>query len=235
MTRLAGIDGCRAGWFAVAHNRATGSFHCAVYRSIEHAMGELEDCRVIAIGIPIGLPDAGPRACDVLARKFLQPTRGASVFPAPIRPVLAAATHNEASSIRYGIEGKRVSLQAFNITAKIAEVDRFLRSRPDHATRVVEVHPEVSFAAMANGRAMPHRKSLAQGRDERLGLLARHFPRQSIMAALQEFPRSAVAKDDILDAFAALWSAQSIADGRAQRFPDAAEHDRHEIDMAIWY
>src|SRR5271157_3482359 len=51
------------------------------------------DFDIIAIDIPIGLLDAyeiGGRACDRAARKFLGKPRGNSIFPAPVRPVLAA-------------------------------------------------------------------------------------------------------------------------------------------------
>src|SRR5258708_162894 len=39
------------------------------------------DAVVIAIDIPIGLTDHGPRRCDLDARRHLGPKRGTSVFP----------------------------------------------------------------------------------------------------------------------------------------------------------
>ncbi len=70
------------------------------------------DIEVIAIDIPIGLPETGPRECDVLARRLLGRARASSVFPAPIRAVLGAKDYQQACAIRHKIEGKKMSKQA---------------------------------------------------------------------------------------------------------------------------
>lgn len=57
------------------------------------------------IDVPIGLPDRGARECDKAARRRLGPSRGSSVFPAPIRRILAATSYIEACAI--GGEGRR--------------------------------------------------------------------------------------------------------------------------------
>lgn len=44
---------------------------------------------ITAIDIPIGLPPDRPRHCDITARALLGPRRS-SVFPAPVRNVIAA-------------------------------------------------------------------------------------------------------------------------------------------------
>jgi predicted RNase H-like nuclease len=68
-----------------------------------------------------------------------------------------------------------LSKQAFFLCPKIAELDRLIRAETSIRDRLIEVHPEVSFAriaAMRNGprdqvRALA-RKKTAQGRRERL-------------------------------------------------------------------
>jgi predicted RNase H-like nuclease len=65
---------------------------------------------VVAVDVPIGLPERGSRDCDVEARRLLG-VRSSSVFPAPIRAMLAAGSQAEASRIGHGAEGKRVSIQ----------------------------------------------------------------------------------------------------------------------------
>jgi len=44
-----------------------------------------------------------------------------------------------------------------------------------------------------------------------------------------------VAPDDIADAFAALWSAERLLAGTAQRLPEAPVHDSYGLPMHIWY
>lgn len=229
MTTLAGVDGCRAGWYVVAERDGTFGGHVAA----TFAAVLMLDVGFVAVDIPIGLVDAGARACDLTARRALQPNRGSSVFPAPIRAVLSAASHAEASDIRAHVEGKRVSVQAFHITAKIAEVDRILRGDPAGMARVREVHPEVSFAQMNGGEALADSKKTAAGRTERIDLLAPHFG-DAPARLLADRPKAAVAADDVLDAFAALWTARRVAAGTAHSLPEAPPHDRHGLPMAIW-
>ena len=229
MTALAGVDGCRAGWYVVVERDGAFDGHVATTFADVLAL----DVDLVAVDIPIGLVDAGARACDLAARQALAPRRGSSVFPAPIRAALAGTTQAEASALHRAADGRGLSAQAFGIVPKIAEVDRTLRADPDGASRVREVHPEVSFAAMNGGAALAHSKKTAEGRTERLDLLAPHFG-DAPARLVAERPRAAVAADDVLDAFAALWTARRIAAGTAHSLPKAPPHDRHGLTMAIW-
>ena len=80
MARIAGIDGCPAGWLRVERS-SDGVVSAATFPSAEALFHDASQFEVMAIDIPIGLPDALPRVCDPLARAFIQP-RGSSVFPA---------------------------------------------------------------------------------------------------------------------------------------------------------
>jgi predicted RNase H-like nuclease len=102
---------------------------------------------VIAIDIPIGLPDTGRRRADLLVRKAVGP-RWASVFMTPVRPALEAADYAEATATSLRLAGEGISRQAFALQAKILQVDRWVRQTRH---RVVEVHPEASFAQLAGG------------------------------------------------------------------------------------
>src|SRR5262245_14690664 len=96
---VAGVDGCRAGWFVAMRDVRTGAMHFRIVAN-SGALLELEpSTEVLGIDIPIGLPDAGRRDCDALARERLGWPRRNSVFPAPIRPALAARTREQASRI----------------------------------------------------------------------------------------------------------------------------------------
>ena len=232
---VAGLDGCRAGWFVVAHDPATDAYASFTAGSIAEAWSRLGAAAVVGIDIPIGLPDSGPRDADRLARQRLSPSRTSSVFPAPIRPVLNATSHREACDLRESIDGKRMSVQAFHILAKIAEVDRFLRSTPAARERVFEVHPELAFASLNDDQPMAHAKRREPGFAARLQLLTEKLPRDSIDSALDAYPRKDVAKDDVLDAFAVMLAARRISQGQGRRVPVDPVHDSAGLDMAIWF
>lgn len=219
-----GVDGCPAGW-AVATD--DGALH--VVTSLADVLALAPG--VVGIDMPIGLTEAGPRACDALARRAIGPRR-ASVFPTPVRAALAAQTHAEASALHRAADGRGLSAQAFGILPRIRDVDAFLRAQPDAAARVVEVHPEVSFAAMNGSAGLAHAKKTAEGRAERLALLAPAFGAAPETAG-RGVPRSALALDDVLDAFAALWSARRVASGTAHRLPEPPPLDVHGLPMAI--
>src|SRR5205814_8621714 len=80
----------------------------------------------IAIDIPIGLSDDGPRACDLAARRLLGRPRGSSVFPAPCRGALVATTYRRACTVSRRSVGVALSLECFNIVPKIREVDALM-------------------------------------------------------------------------------------------------------------
>ena len=92
---------------------------------------------VIAIDIPIGLPDTGRRQADLLVRKAVGP-RWASVFMTPVRPALEAGDYPSAAALSLRLAGEGISRQAFALRAKILQVDRWGR-HTQH--RVVELHP----------------------------------------------------------------------------------------------
>lgn len=233
--KLAGIDGCKLGWFIVTQTGQPSAIQWCVAPNFETTLSRLSASDVIAVDIPIGLPDSGPRQCGKLARKLLGREKGSSVFPAPLRSVFGAATHDEASNRRERIEGKRMSIQAFSILKKIEQVDDAVRALGQQSSGVYEIHPEVSFYALADGTPLSSKKARLDGRRERIKLLRREFPIQVMEAALRAYPVKQVAKDDVLDAFVALWSARRISGSMAKRLPLVPELDSDSLDMAIWY
>lgn len=227
---IVGVDGCRGGWIAVFE--CGNSVRAFVATSVVELLGRLDPETLVAIDIPIGLTDIGARSCDVAARRFLKAPRSSSVFPAPIRPVLRAVTYEDARRIHLEVAGKSVSKQAFAIYPKIREVDEALRTSPTVHSRVREVHPEVSFAYWNDGKAMSHGKKSTAGAAERERLIDQVWP--GVRAELRaELPRSVVKRDDLNDAFAALWTARRILAGRAVTLPDGSIRDTSGLVMEI--
>jgi len=68
-----------------------------------------------------------------------------------------------------------------------------------------------------------------------LSYLCDVYPSKILYDAVTEYSRTDIAKTDVLDAFAMLWSAKRIATSRAERLPSAPIYDARGFDMAIWY
>ena len=201
--RVAGVDLARGALAVVVleEDRVVEAFRCETF-----ADALLVDAQVVAVDVPIGIPDAGPRAADVAARQFVGP-RSSSVFATPIRPALEAATHAEARSIASELTGKSVSAQSYALRRRILEVDEYAH----RDERVIEVHPEVSFRELAH-RPLPSKNRL-EGLAERRTLLEE---------AGIDLPGSAprIAEPDLLDATIAAWSARRYALGEALPLPE---------------
>ena len=233
MTHVAGVDGTPGGWAAVI----VQGDRCEI-RKVAFLGDLLEigsDFDVIAVDVPIGLLDAyevGGRACDRAARRILR-RRASSVFPAPVRPVLAATSWRDAcvKSRASAPHGKGISKQTFVILPKIKEVDDLLRSRRKLRDVVREVHPEVCFCELA-GEAMLHRKGSTAGREERRLALTRVFPD---LGVIERGGRAlGLPIEDIWDASVACWSAVRLAKGEARSLPDHIPFDATGLPMAIW-
>jgi predicted RNase H-like nuclease len=232
---ICGADGCRGGWIVIFKDLDSGSISCRLHsKTCELACLAYHGLapQIIALDIPIGLPECGPRACDLEARRLLGPGRASSVFPAPIRPVLAATSYYDACQKRLHVEEKKLSRQTWAITRKIREVDDMLCHDSELSARVREIHPEVSFYFLAGERPLQHSKKRRVGREERRKLLEPLFG-ERLRDALAERDRLASAEDDVLDAFVALWTAERIATGAARTIPSAPQRDKFGLRMEI--
>jgi predicted RNase H-like nuclease len=232
MALVAGIDGCPAGWLRIERDGDSINVGVSIYPTALELFLDAARFAAIAIDIPIGLPEASPRSCDSLARAFIQP-RGPSVFPAPVRAALETKDYKEACARSIAASGKSLSRQAFAILPKIREVDAFLRTAaPDFRTLIREVHPEVCFRTW-KGLPIAESKKSGIGFNLRLQLVESYLPGQ-FEVVRNSVPRRAAGDDDILDAFAALWTAERIERGIAISFPAGpAPIDGVGLPMAI--
>jgi predicted RNase H-like nuclease/catechol 2,3-dioxygenase-like lactoylglutathione lyase family enzyme len=211
--RGAGVD-LAGGALAVVvleGSRVVDAFRCDTF-----ADALLVDAEVVGVDVPIGLPEAGARRADEEARRFVG-ERASSVFPTPIRAVLEAPTYADARRVATELTGKSVSAQSYALGRRILEVDEYAH----RDTRVIEVHPEVSFHELA------HRPLTSKHRLE--GLVER---RALLEDAGLDVPATAprIAEPDLLDATIVAWTAQRYARGDALPLP--ADHT--ERIGAIW-
>jgi predicted RNase H-like nuclease len=202
------------------------------FRSTEELFAGVDGVDVVTIDIPIGLSDNGSRLADTEARRLLAPTRSSSVFPAPVRAALAASSWEEACNLSAAACGKRLSKQSFEIVWRIREVDHALRGNEDLASRVREIHPEVCFYFWNGRRPMTHPKRSPEGLAERRALIEAEFG--TVVDSLwRSVPRGVAAVDDLVDAFAAVWTARRIASGNSVTVPAAPPVDRFGLPMQM--
>ncbi|MBD0292353.1 MAG: DUF429 domain-containing protein [Jiangellaceae bacterium] len=106
--------------------------------------------------------------------------------------------------------GLGVTAQAHALGRRIIHVTELA----ERDKRIHEVHPEVSFRAMNEGRPLAHRKKSAGGALQRVALLHRHGIE---LDGLTEAGRAPL--DDVLDAAAAAWTGDRIARDVAEPIP----------------
>jgi predicted RNase H-like nuclease len=230
---VVGVDGCPGGWLAIVYDIEAALLTPHVYASFTDLITAYPDATSIAVDIPIGLSEGAPRECDIAARRVLG-ARRSSVFPAPDPRVLDEATYTDALARSRSLMDKGISKQGFAIYAKVAEVNRAMT--PELQQRVIEVHPEVSFWALADGRPLEHSKRNAHGFEERSLLLAEAFRGMALPSRQKARWRARPASaDDVLDAIVASWSARRYATGMSSRLPAEPPRDSRGLRMEIVY
>ncbi len=222
--RVVGVDGIPSGWVSV--ELVDGAFSGArAFATLGDLLEANPEASVVAVDIPVGLPETGPREADVAARFFLKP-RQASVFLVPPRAVLEAPSYDDALQRCAQLGRPGISQQAYALRQKILEVDALARP----GDRIHEIHPEVSFQAMKGG-PLTHGKKSWNGFAERRRLLNV----AGIELPYDPLDLADASVDDVLDAAAAAWSARRIAAGDARTLPEHEVVDERGRRVAIWY
>jgi predicted RNase H-like nuclease len=235
---VAGVDGCKNGWFLVLRELEIGTTRHRRIDRLSDVFGLPEEPSVVAVDIPIGLlahGRRGGRECDKRGRELLGKPRSNSVFSPPVRPALkyfdfpSALLANRASSS----EGVGISQQCFHLFVKIREADKLVK--PELQERIREVHPELCFFELNKGKPMKygkkHRGGL--GLQERRDLLCKGGF-SSIIKDSTIYPKSEMAEDDFLDACVACWTAERIHQGTATCIPENSCNDERGLRMEMW-
>lgn len=249
---LAGVDACAGGWLAAFVPPGEGTVRLRVFRRFTDLLEAVERPGLIAIDIPIGLPERigrGGRAAETAVRPLLG-ARQSSVFSTPARPAIYAeagwvpnvdemlAAHARASEIARATSDppKGVSIQAFCLFPKIREVDEVLRTEPGVARRVFETHPEVTFWRL-NGETPLGEPKKVRGQPFGRGLALRRklLATAGLPAgALELRAPPGAGEDDVLDALACAVTARRLRAGEAVSYPNPPETDPFGLPMAIW-
>ncbi|WP_410510187.1 DUF429 domain-containing protein [Methanosarcina hadiensis] len=239
-----GVDGCRAGWFAVflEEDENGCKWEVAVFPEFSCLINFLENKYreadpLVLIDIPIGLKDggSGERLSDIEARKILK-ARKSSIFPVPCREAIYAETYEEACNINERLTGKRISKQAWNIVPKIRDVDSFLVKNKNYREKVREVGPEICFQSFS-GFPVKHSKKETEGFLERREVLknACKLADEIVEYSLLKYRRKELTKDDILDALAAALTAKQGSKYGFVYVPGKPEIDSRGLKIQMIY
>lgn len=231
MEVVIGADVCKGKWVFVRLENAAFA-GAQVYEDFAAGIQEAHDAAAIGVDIPIGYPapPATCRAADALARSMVAPLTS-SVFTTPHPGVWAIQDYQAANEESRRLTGRGLSRQTFNVIPKILEVHPIAMEN----AHIFEVHPEVSFRALA-GHPLAS-KHTWNGHNERLTLLAG----AGIVIPDALGNAGTAAPDDILDAAVAAWSAHRFAAGQAVPLPCPPQRTEppglgeQGRPVAIWY
>jgi predicted RNase H-like nuclease len=232
LSLVAGVDGCPGGWVVVVAASNGSRFDLRAVEVVPSFVALLKltsECAAVAVDIPIGLSERGPRLADLAARRLLGRPRASSVFPTPLRAALPCIAYRQACAASVAAGGKMLSQQAFNILPKIREADAALS--PADQSRLVESHPELTFAMINSGRPLAHNKKTPAGRVERGRLLSALYDIDITRLAR---PRTC-GVDDLYDACALVWTASRLTHGLETHLPSAPQRDARGFRMEIVY
>lgn len=231
-----GLDGCRAGW--VAAKWAGNKVSYEILSTDEELTAAFRQAARVFIDIPIGLEDENyTRLADQALREELGKEYASSVFNAPIRPAAEAPNYATASMISFDFTEKKISMQAWNITPKIMQIDRILRKYPELQEKVFESHPELLFKVLNGGKVVEQKKSTNLGLKHRLQLLRGYMSNaKDLYREIKESENSRDAKeDDLLDAMALAVLARKSLENGLLTIPAEAPKDSQGLTMAIHY
>lgn len=229
---VAGVDGCPAGWIAALWNGAD-ELTLRLCPSFADVMAL--HAQIIAVDMPIGLPERSGRAPEREVRARLG-ERQSSVFAVPAEKAVYCAEYPEACRVNllHSDPPKKVSKQCFHLFPKMREIDGLIA--PRHQSRIFESHPELAFWVM-NGEtplSLPKKmksQPYPEGLDLRRSLLRRHGV--PVDGLSHEYRRRDVGPDDLLDACACTFVAWRILNGRSIRFPSDPPLNARGLRMEI--
>jgi predicted RNase H-like nuclease len=232
-----GVDACKGGWVGVTLREGSfaGAYSAPTIAELTVAAtaggggeaGPGSPLRVIGIDMAVGLADTTVRQADLLARTRVG-RLASSVFVIPVRAAVELADFADAVACQRRLTGAGISIQAHGLRVKLLEVDAWVRAGT--ASRVVEIHPEVAFAAL-NQAPLTLNKRAWGGMTQRRRLLAD----AGIEIPDDLGPVGRVGIDDVLDAAAVAWSAGRVANGQARCLPDPPERFSDGLDAAVWF
>ena len=221
-----GLDGYRKGWVAVLID---GDAHELLFLPTISDLRKLRFDRA-CIDMPIGLPGAGERTCDLIARKMLRP-HASRVFTGARRGLWDHPSHAAANRALWTRGEAGVSIELWHLGKKLCELDAVMTPRLQHKLR--EAHPELVFLRLNGGAPLPSKHTEVGLRLRRKLLRAAGFRALDRWLGKTRIGTGAK-RDDILDACAVAVAAR---DGHLRNVlpRGGAAKDARGLKMQIWY
>ena len=228
-----GIDGCRYGWVCCQIQDEKISFVLLKHISDITRLNST----LIFVDIPIGLGDIKvKRTIDIELRKLLSKSRKSSIFTPPIMEVLDVENYKIGNEISKKISGKGISIQSWNISKKIKEVNDFKLSKESNEMNLFESHPELCFESL-NKNPLVHSKKTHEGVLERLAIINKHIllSPNKVDDFYRKFKSNMLKKDDIVDAAVLALSAKLWSINGKCEITQEISHDSNGIPFQIRY
>lgn len=228
-----GLDGCRYGWVCCQIQDEKISFDLLKHISDITRLNST----LIFVDIPIGLGDIKvKRTIDIELRKLLSKSRKSSVFTPPIMEVLDVENYKIGNEISKKISGKGISIQSWNISKKIKEVNDFKLSKESSEMNLFESHPELCFKSL-NKNPLMHSKKTHEGVLERLAIINKYIllSPNKVDDFYRKFKSNMLKKDDIVDAAVLALSAKLWNKNGKCKITQEISRDSNGIPFQIRY
>lgn len=213
--QVLGVDGWKKKWVGVELNDGVLS-SIRIFESLKEVVAN-KQYAVIAIDVPIGLPEIPPRSADTIVRKNIG-GRASAVFASPPAFCLERdwSSRKELSDEckkRFGIG---IGSHTFSLLQNIRQAHEIAKCDE----RVYETHPEYTFCVMNESRPLEFTKKAWNGVIERKRLLKRNG---IVLPEPIEGEAGRVSVDDLLDAASCAWTANRIGKNCGVAVPDTSQ------------
>lgn len=234
MRSVLGVDGCKGGWLVCSLSE-DGGIGFAVLPDLASVYRANLGASLILADVPIGLPESGVRACDMRAKALLG-RYNSRVFLTPPREVFGVDSYEVANPLCKRLSDRGLMKQMWMIMPGIIEVDETLRLARPVRSVVRECHPEVCFWGLS-GSIVAENKKTDEGAEARVKVLSAYVDdvEEAVSGVMDRFPRSVVARDDVIDALVCAVTAAGVWDGSLRTLPEDPERDGHGLAMEMVY
>jgi len=232
-----GIDGFIDCW-CVCSIDSKNQLTISTCTDIKDIMDFLNDESRIFIDIPIGLSSKSiQRKIDQKLRDKLPKGKKSSVFNAPCRQAVRANNYIQAKEINKKILQKSISIQSWNISNKIKEVDEFLIKNKNKYFNIHESHPEFCFINLNDGMPLKNNKKTKGGIDERISILNKFIKNTEdiLEKNYHQFKDEKIKRDDILDAISLALSVKKWSNNGKRKITQYPECDEKGLPFEIYY
>ena len=230
-----GIDGYIDGWCCcIIHDGVRIELH----KNLTTLFENIGINNLTLIDMPVGLSSKNfERFIDFKLRTYLPKNKKSSVFTAPCREAVFSNDYNSAKKANQTITNRSISIQSWNISKKIRELDEFLMLQKNSNLLIKESHPEFCFINLNNNKPLIHNKKTKEGYIERLSILKRKEKSLEpiIEKTLENFKKEKVKKDDILDSIALALTSKYWKNNGSRMISQTPKNDEMGIPFEIYY